>query len=111
LRASAATAAKDPTMPNRIRPGVQTLEGRYEFLPNPCTTRPCLPGMAYALKAGDAVLFVTSGGRWFAEARSWGGYTPQPGDGVVVTGEVREQLDADGQTFLVIEATSIAPRR
>lgn len=91
-------------------PGVaRSIAGRYAFVPNPCTTRPCLPGMAWAVQAQDAPYFLTVQGRWFAQERSWNGYTPAAGDAVTVTGSVEQRLDVDGRPYLCIEVGAVVP--
>jgi hypothetical protein len=83
------------------------LIGRYEYIGNPCTTKPCLPGMAYAVRVGDADYYLTVDGRWFSDSRSWNGYTPEPGDPVAVSGEVRDQRDVLGNPFHTIEVAAL----
>jgi hypothetical protein len=34
-----------------------TITGKYVFLPNPCATEPCLPGMAYAVESSEQFFF------------------------------------------------------
>jgi len=88
---------------------LNTITGRYSCVPNPCTTDPCLPGMAYAVLADDTCYYITIGGYWFSENRSWGAYTPEPGDPVTVTGRLQEQEDVSGNLFYTIEAVSLRP--
>lgn len=85
----------------------KTISGRYVLAPNPCTTEPCLPGMAYAVESGGRDFFLTVGGRWSAEARRWSGWTPEPGDAVKVTGRVEERTDIRGGAFLTIEVETL----
>jgi hypothetical protein len=77
---------------------METLTGRYSFVPSPCITTPCLPGMAYAIHSGESDYYLTVSGRWFSENRGWNGYTPAVGDSVTATGEVRRRKDAREQT-------------
>lgn len=84
-----------------------TITGFYTLAPNPCTTTPCLPGLAYALQAGGEQWFVTLDGHWFADDRSWSGYRPEPGDRVTISGPVGERTDVRGEPFRVIEAVTL----
>ena len=86
-----------------------TLKGRYAVAPNPCITEPCLPGMAYAVEAGGKLYFLTSGGRWSNQPRSFGGWTPAPGDSVTVVGRTASRTDIRGAEFLTIEAEALKP--
>ena len=83
--------------------------GRYVMVPNPCTTRPCLPGMAYALQTPTDRYYLTRAGRWSATATAWGGYAPQIGDPIYVTGVVDDHVDAFGKPYLTLEAASVSP--
>ncbi len=87
----------------------QVISGRYVFVPNPCITKPCLPGMAFAVESGGELLFIAIGGQWSSEPRSWGDYRPQAGDRVIVSGQVHTCVDTNGQPFRVIEVKSVAP--
>ena len=89
----------------------EAIEGRYVYVEGPCTTVPCLPGMAYAVETRERRYFVTVDGRWLADNRSWGGYTPQPGDTVAVHGRVGERRDVFGKPFSTIEASAVARTR
>ncbi len=81
--------------------------GWYLLIGNPCTTIPCLPGVAYAVFAHDEYYYVTIDGHWISENRSWYGYTPEAGDLVSVTGSLSEKRDAFGKPFHTIEVVSI----
>lgn len=89
--------------------GHTTITGRYAFVPNPCTTEPCLPGMAYAMESGGKCFFLTVGGRWSDQARAWQGWIPAVGDAISVTGTVRQQLDIRGNPFFTLEVESLTP--
>jgi len=91
--------------------GSGIIAGRYAFVPNPCTTIPCLPGMAYAIESGGQCYFLTLGGRWSSQAHAWKGWKPSVGDAVTVSGDVRQQTDVNGNPFLVIEVKSLDPAR
>lgn len=84
-------------------PGRQTVAGRWAFVPEPCTTWPCLPGMAWALQADDGrLLIVTTGGRW-SDRPPAGRAPPQPGERVVLEGCASARTDVNGRPFGVIE--------
>lgn len=85
------------------------IEGRYVCVPNPCTTRPCLPGMACAVECEGQNYVLTVAGRWFAQSRSWSGWTPSLGDRVKVIGRMSHHVDVHGDQFVTIEPRSIAP--
>ncbi len=90
---------------------MEAITGRYAYVPNPCTTKPCLPGMVYAINAKGTDYFLTVNGRWFSENRPWNEYTPSPGDEVDVTGKVSKQKDVRGDEFRTIEVASLVPKR
>jgi len=85
---------------------MESITGHYALAPNPCTTKPCLPGMAYAVNVNGSDYFLTVGGRWFSQNRSWDGYMAELGDTVIVTGEVSERKDIRQEAFLTIEVSS-----
>jgi len=43
-----------------------TITGQYLLIENPCTTVPCLPGMAYAVLANGKYYYITIDGHWFS---------------------------------------------
>ncbi len=85
--------------------GEQTIEGTLTLLPNPCTTKPCLPGLAFAVMADDGAPYFL--------AKNDGFYMhgvpdmPEPGDKVVATGSVQEKRDVTGKAFKAIELTAL----
>ncbi len=91
---------------------MEAITGRYAYVPNPCTTKPCLPGMAYAINAKGTDYFLTVNGRSFSENRPWN-RNPPPlrGDEVDVTGKVSKQKDIRGDEFRTIEVASLVPKR
>ena len=79
--------------------------GKLELLPNPCTTKPCLPGLALAVVSEDRVArFLTRNGRFYMQPTA---DLPSPGERVVVVGTLREQKDVDGKSFQTIEVSSV----
>lgn len=86
--------------------GLSAITGRYSYVPCPCVTTPCLPGMAYAVLANE-LYYITAGGHWFAENRAWDGYAPGPGELVTVTGHVLQRTDVSGKPFATIEAVRV----
>jgi hypothetical protein len=86
-----------------------TITGKYMFLPNPCTTEPCLPGMAYALESSGQCFFLTMAGQWSDKVIEREGWVPKMGDTVTVAGRVMQRRDVRGEPFLTIEVESLMP--
>lgn len=84
-----------------------TITGKYVFLPNPCTTEPCLPGMAYALESSGQCFFLTMAGRWSDKPIERGEWTPELGDTATVVGRVTQRRDVRGEPFLTLEVESL----
>ena len=61
-----------------------TITGRYLLIENPCTTVPCLPGVAYAVSVNGKYYYFTINGHFFSNNRSWNGYTPEVDEFVMV---------------------------
>jgi hypothetical protein len=78
--------------------------GKLELVPNPCTTKPCLPGLAFAVIADRVPHFLTRNGRFYMQNAA---DLPSPGETVVAAGVVHEQKDVNGNTFKTIEFTSL----
>ena len=79
--------------------------GKLELVPNPCTTRPCLPSLAFAVIVDDRVpYFLTRGGRFQMQNAV---DLPSPGERVVAVGNVRDQKDVNGNAFKTLEFTSL----
>ena len=94
---------------HETEPSNRSLIGRCTLAPNPCTTTPCLPGVAYAVECEAELYFLTLAGRWSAQARSYAGYTAQVGDEVEVTGLVHRRMDIFGKPFFTVEVSSVRP--
>lgn len=86
----------------------KTITGTLALLPNPCTTKPCLPGMALAIIADDSVrYFLTRNGGFYMLDSGESDKLPTPGDHVIASGDVQEKHDIDGNTFTTIEITAL----
>ena len=94
---------------HETEPSQRDLIGRCTLAPNPCTTTPCLPGVAYALECEAALYYLTLAGRWSAQARSYAGYAAQLGDEIEVTGLVSRHTDIFGKPFYTVEVRSARP--
>ena len=88
-----------------------TIKGRYSYVGNPCTTEPCLPGMAYTVFTDNKCYYLTINDSWFSENRSWDGYLPELNDLVMVTGHLKEKKDVFGKSFYTIEVVSLQPAK
>jgi hypothetical protein len=86
----------------------KTITGTLTLLPNPCTTKPCLPGMAFAVIADDSVrYFLTRDGGFYMLNSGASKNIPAPGDKVVASGDVQEKQDIAGNIFTTIEITAL----
>jgi hypothetical protein len=90
---------------------LSAITGRYSYIGNPCTTEPCLPGMAYAVVANDKYYYITIEDHWLSENRSWDGYMPELDDLVTVAGYLGEKKDVFGKPFYTIEVVSLQPAK
>ena len=81
--------------------------GKLELVPNPCTTKPCLPGLAFAVVANGVPYFLTRNGRFYMQNET---DLPSPGGIFVVAGKVRDQKDVNGNAFKTVELTSLRPQ-
>jgi hypothetical protein len=86
-----------------------TITGKYVFLPNPCATEPCLPGMAYAVESSEQFFFLTMAGRWSDKPIERVGWAPELGDTVTVVGCVTQRRDIRGEPFHTIEVEALIP--
>ena len=79
--------------------------GKLELVPNPCTTKPCLPGLALAVVVDDRVpYFFTRNGRLQMQNAV---DLPSPGERVVAVGQVTDQKDVNDNVFKTLEFTSL----
>lgn len=88
-----------------------TITGQYVCTGNPCTTVPCLPDMAYAVRINQQDCFITINGKWLSENIFWSGYRPKLNDKVTVNGYLKENADINGKLFQTIEAISLKPSK
>lgn len=88
-------------------PAVITVSGEYCYIENPCTTRPCLPGMVYALRTEDNYYYLSVQGHLVSESLSWRGFSPQTGEQVTASGRLSRQEDIFGKSYHKIELLSL----
>ncbi len=84
-----------------------TLRGTLEFVPNPCTTRPCIPGLALAVVVDGVPYFLTDNEALCMHGSDRGRELPASGKPVVVTGEVETRLDVNDCRFLTIDVAGV----
>jgi hypothetical protein len=89
---------------------VHTVTGMYSYVSNPCTTKPCLPGMVFAVQA-DRTYYLAMQGHLIFENLSWEGYAPEPGAIVSVAGYLSKHEDIHGDKFFEIEIISLQPAK
>jgi hypothetical protein len=87
----------------------EQVTGLLILAPNPCTTEPCLPGLAYAIDADGRHLFVTTDGALRMQGHRWAEADLEPGSRVAAHGIVRERRDMAGRPYLEIEVSSLSP--
>jgi hypothetical protein len=85
----------------------KTIKGTLVLLPNPCTSKPCLPGMAFAVNADSVSYFLVRNDRFYMQGSSEMNKLPNPGETVVASGVVQEKHDVAGKPFTTIEASSL----
>ena len=89
------------------QPAPAAHSGRLVLVPNPCTTDPCLPGLAVALEQAGTTLLLARQGRWLTEADTPPGWSPalglRLGDAlgqiVTVAGAVSDSSDRLGSPY------------
>lgn len=91
-------------------PAADRVEGALVLVPNPCTTQPCLPGMALAVDTGDGPCFLTRQGTWLMDPGALGPPPVAIGDLVRVTGSVNQAVDVRGEAFRTVELGSVERR-
>jgi hypothetical protein len=93
-------------MPGEPAGRVASVRGTVQVLPNPCTTRPCLPGMALALEATTGTWYLVRN-RAFVDDLGVLGGSKEVGQQVTVTGRTAQRHDVDGEVFRTIELDQI----
>jgi hypothetical protein len=90
-----------------------TLRGSLVLLANPCTTQPCLPGVALALAppadaGGPHPCFLTRHGAFVSDPRALpGGSRAAIGELLEVVGERSERYDVHGEKVVTIEVADV----
>ena len=90
---------------------VHTIKGIYSYASNPCTTKPCLPGMVYAVLADGTYYYITVQDNFVFEDLSYQGYKPELGANVEVTGYLSSDRDIFSRNFFKIELISLKPAK
>lgn len=88
-----------------------SVTGTLVLVPNPCTTRPCLPGMALAVQgehggSGHALRYLTKGGAYVVDPADLG-RAIRVGASVRVAGIPHEAQDTDGEVVVSIETERV----
>ncbi len=83
------------------------IKGIFSILPNPCLTKPCLPGLVQALTAEKSIYYLVSDGHFVEESFVWKDCSPMAGESVSVQGLVSERKDVYGQKFRIVEVIAI----
>ena len=87
--------------------GTSTLSGTLTLAANPCTTRPCLPGVALALDSAAGRYFLRRRRRWLRDPSELEEGPAMPGDRIVVTGHAGAGADVDGMPFLTLDVLAV----
>ncbi len=93
--------------PGKMNKKSSEIKGIYSAVPNPCLTKPCLPGLSAAITTPEEVYFLLKNGNLCNDGYSWPGFTPNHGDTVAVKGRVQPMRDIDGNPFQAIEVEEI----
>lgn len=88
--------------------GVEAVTGLLVLAPNPCTTTPCLPGMALAIQSEGRLIFLTSSGVFRTTTTAWAEADIEPGSVVSVRGVAQARSDVAGRPYLAIEVSWLA---
>jgi hypothetical protein len=96
---------------DRSKEDMHTITGEYSYVSNPCTTKPCLPGMVFAVQANRTHYYLALRGHLIFENLSWEGYAPEPGAIVTVAGYLSKHEDIYGNEFFEIEVISLQPKK
>jgi len=95
---------KKPEIPTK---NTITLVGKYSFVGNPCTTKPCLPGMVHSVLVDNKYYYLTINRHLIWEELTWEGYKPLGGDTVTIEGYLSEKVDIFNNPFYTIEIISL----
>ena len=93
----------------------ESITGVFDYVPNPCTTDPCLPGMVAAVTdLGGTRYIITIGGGWTTSEyqywqRDWS-FSGTPGTPVTASGRVSYHTDIRGNVYLELELDAITYR-
>ncbi|HCE57108.1 MAG TPA: hypothetical protein DER09_04720 [Prolixibacteraceae bacterium] len=93
--------------PKPVKQKTTTLHGTFLVAANPCLTKPCLPGMAAAVKTGNNTLFLLKNGKLCSDDFSWEGFTPNQTDSIDVQGFINTATDINGNPYQTIEVLTL----
>ncbi len=85
--------------------------GVLRIAPNPCLSRPCVPGQVYALKSNGVLYILAHEGKWFQgnEDFIWDNQKVATSDLIHVEGNITVEMDVDRNKYLQIELEAIEP--
>lgn len=101
------TCCIQKTKPENMKNKSIEIKGIYNLEPNPCLTRPCLPGMTGAVKTENAIYFILKDGHFTGDGFFWEDVSPQHGDTLIINGIPDTMTDINGEEFKVIKMISV----
>lgn len=87
---------------------IMTITGICSLEPNPCLSKPCLPGMVLGVKTKETIYFIRQDGHFVDENFQWKGIPLMSGDELEIKGKTGIMTDIFEERFFVIEINSLA---
>ena len=87
--------------------------GMLRLAPNPCLSRPCMPGQVYALESNGVFYILAHEGIWFQASEDfiWDNQKISTTDPIHVEGNITVEMDVDKNKYLQIDLEAIEPLR
>lgn len=82
---------------------VKEISGIYVLEPNPCLTKPCLPGVIPAIRTEKKIYFLVIEGHYADEPFIWQGKQPKVGEAIRLKGRICTKTDINNEEFYIIE--------
>jgi hypothetical protein len=85
----------------------------FAYVPNPCTTDPCLPGEVAAIIELGVTYIIVIDGHWVDSSYDWQtewDFNGLPGKTTMAEGVVTYHTDLNGDVYLELELTSLTYR-
>jgi len=85
---------------------IKEISGTFTLEPNPCLTKPCLPGVIPAIRTEKIIYFLVVEGHYANDPFTWQGRQLKIGETIRLKGKVSTKTDINKEKFYTLDLES-----